>query len=78
MSSKARYGFIDLVMELLSMPEYVKNWERLRGMRFPRNPMERMVDQSSGYGEAVMLQFIEDAAETIWLRLPDDAFEGKV
>ena len=50
--------------------EYVDNWLRLRGYTLPASAIERMIDESSGHGEAIAKQFIADVRELFEFRVP--------
>lgn len=50
-------------------PEFVENWARLRGMRLPNSPIERMIDQAAGYAAEVEALFVADVAEMFLGRL---------
>ena len=63
--------FADCLNACAANPEFVKNWARLRGIRFAGNPLERAIDTATGYDEHIAQTFIEDVADLLWSRLPE-------
>lgn len=63
--------FLDCVKECAKNPEYVSNWERLRGVKIVPSMLDRMIDESAGYDHATSIAklFIADVYETVWSRL---------
>ena len=52
-------------------PEFVENWARLRGIRLPATPMDKMIDEATGHGAAIARQFIADVDELVCQRLEE-------
>lgn len=62
--------FAQCVSAALHNPEYVANWQRLRGVRLPASAIERMVDDSSGNSHDIARLFLADVLDLIYLRVP--------
>lgn len=62
-------SFHDCLKACVSNREYVANWERLRGVRIARTPIETMIDRATGNDEAIMAQFALDVFDTVYSRL---------
>lgn len=56
--------------------EYVENWARLRGIKLPATPMDRMIDEASGHSDTIAAQFIADVRELFEFRMPAGAAGG--
>jgi hypothetical protein len=67
-------------------PEFVKGFNRLLGCHLfekdSRSPIVRMIDESTGYQKELdkkereeFHKFVLFVYETVWSRLPEDAFE---
>jgi hypothetical protein len=50
--------------------DYVREWARLRGVTFPGNPIERMVDEATGHSDSIAALFIGDFIDMVWFRVP--------
>lgn len=59
--------FEDCVRLCRGNAELVREWERLSGQRFARNPVETMVDQATGHGAAVAAAFEMFVLEYVWM-----------
>lgn len=75
MSDRAEVSLGECVAVAASNSEFVDNWTRLRGFTLPASPIERMVDEASGHGEAIAVQFIADVRDLIYSRLVRDGGE---
>jgi hypothetical protein len=62
-------SFADCVIEAAGSDEYVANWMRLRGVHAPRAPIDRMIDEQTGYSESVARMFLDDVHDLIYSRL---------
>lgn len=77
---KPQYGltFERVLAETAATEELVSEWDRLTGYRLRalgrRSPIERMVDDASGYHADQMREiardFIEFVYNCVWMRLP--------
>lgn len=62
--------FLDCVMLCARTPEFVENWQRLRGMSLGKTPIDRMIDEATGYDREICEQFLNDVWECVWARFP--------
>lgn len=73
--------FADCLKECISTPGFVENFNRLTGRQLgealKRTPIERMIDECSGYDKTVaekqeddIRAFLEFCYECVWIRLP--------
>ncbi|HZF98278.1 MAG TPA: hypothetical protein VEY92_08560 [Pseudoxanthomonas sp.] len=65
-----RPSFADCVIAAACNDEYVADWMRLRGIRAPRAPIDRMIDEQTGYSEHVAQMFLDDVYNLIYSRIP--------
>lgn len=72
---KESVEFIQCVAACAANAEFVANWSRLRGIRFGANPLERMIDEASGFNSEIARQFIADVHDLVWSRLPPNERE---
>jgi hypothetical protein len=73
-SSETTLGitFAQCVSAALNNPEFVTNWQRLRGVRLPASAIERMIDDASGNSDDMARLFLADVLDLLYLRLPKD------
>lgn len=64
-------SFADCVAACLNTPEFVTNWQRLRGVRLPASALERLIDNGTGYSDHVARMFLDDVLDLVYLRLPE-------
>lgn len=73
-------AFIVCLVEAVSMPEFVANFDRLTGCKVSRigagTPIEQMVDRATGFQEEQMRRFAEFVHDSVYLRLTDDAIHS--
>lgn len=67
-----RPSLADCVLAAAGDSEYVANWMRLRGVRLPASPIERLIDQTTGHGDAIAELFFSDVRELIYNRMGDE------
>lgn len=48
--------------------ELVSEWERISGRSFPKTPIERMIDESTGHLDETMILFIEFVYDFVYTR----------
>lgn len=58
--------FFDFVMFAWSADDFVKAFERDSGYRLPRSPLETLIDQATGHGDAMAVAFIEWLIRNHW------------
>jgi hypothetical protein len=61
--------FKDVLFYCAGQDEFVAQWERLRGVRLPRSPIEKMIDEATGNDSAIARLFINDVFDLVWSRL---------
>ncbi len=74
--------FSDVVCECASIPDFVKEFNRLTksnlGRSLKRKPIEVMIDKATGApieDDEDMAKFIAFVLRFVWLTLPESAFE---
>ena len=77
-------SLLDVVKECASHKEFVEGFNKLTGcclLEDTRDPLVRMIDETTGYNVKLMdkqisymQQFILFVYETVWTRLPDEVF----
>lgn len=65
-------SFAECVAAALNNPEYVANWQRLRGVRMPVSALEQLIDNGTGYNHYIARLFLDDVLDLLYLRLPAD------
>lgn len=77
--------FAAAVAEAASIPEFVKEYNRLTGNNFvfrqPRNPIEAMIDRAcgfEGFNPEEAKKFADFFYEFVWSRLPDECFTDSI
>lgn len=67
-------SFIDACVIAANTPEFVEQYNRITGSNFQPNPkrsiMEKMIDEKE------VFKFAAFFYEFVWVRLPDDSFQG--
>jgi hypothetical protein len=52
--------FIEVLWICLNAREFVVEWERVSGMSlFPKSPLDKMIDEATGYDKVVMSAFAD-------------------
>ncbi len=73
-------AFAICVTEAAGTAELVAHFDRLHGCSvgnlFKRSPIERMVDQATGFADDQMRQFVGFVHDCVYLRLPDEAIHS--
>ena len=73
-------AFAKCMDEACRTPELVQAFDRLTGCKIgslaKRAPIERMVDEVTGFRDDQMRQFVEFVHDSIYLRLPDEAINA--
>ena len=64
-----RPPFLVCLAAAAANPDFVREWERLRGFRAPRAPIDAMVDEACGLNDEKARLFIEDVRELIYDRI---------
>lgn len=73
-------AFMKCIEEASSTPELIQAFDNLTGCKIgalaQRTPIERMVDEVTGFRDDQMRQFVEFVHGSIYLRLPDEAIHA--
>lgn len=69
--------FAECVLECGKNAELVEQFDRLTGSSLSklgaRAPLDRMVDEATGYDKAQATKFAAFVYEVVWIRLPPEA-----
>lgn len=65
--------FFRIVAQCAANAEFVKQWSRLRGVRFGATPLEQMIDSATGFNDDIARMFIRDVHDFVWCRMRDEA-----
>lgn len=64
-------SFIECLNECLHS-DLVKEWERLFGKKLvAANPLDRMIDEATGYDMAIMIEFADFVYQYVFLTMPE-------
>lgn len=73
-------AFMKCIVESCRTPELIEQFDRLTGCKLSalsqRTPIERMVDEVTGFRDDQMRQFVEFVHDSIYLRMPDEAINA--
>lgn len=73
-------AFMKCMDEACRTPEMIEAFDRLTGYKIgslaQRAPIERLVDDVTGFRNDQMRQFVEFVHDSIYLRLPDEAIHA--
>lgn len=65
--------FEDVLRTCANNEQFVAQWARLRGFKLAGSPIERMVDDATGYSDDIADTFISDVRDLVWNRVPRQA-----
>jgi hypothetical protein len=71
-----KLSFLDIARQTIANTELVRQWERLSGNKFARSPLDCMIDEATGHGDAVMEKFLAFVYDVAWCRLPPDILDA--
>ncbi len=73
-------AFMECMDEACRTPELIEAFDRLTGCKIgtlaQRAPIERLVDEVTGFRNDQMRQFVKFVHDSIYLRLPDEAINA--
>jgi len=62
--------FLECLTVAIHTEHLVQEWERLSGKKLiASNPLDRMIDEATGYGDEVMREFANFVYECVFLKL---------
>jgi len=64
-----RPPFALCLLMAVNTPEFIQNWERLRGIKLPKNHLEQLIDDATGASDKWAQLFVQDVRELIYERL---------